>query len=71
VRVTIIQLPIRVSLMLLTSLHLVYPELEALSFAEIVLWDGFIDDLLVLWHFVWHLENDYEKGVSKKCKGNE
>jgi hypothetical protein len=52
VRVTIVQLLIGASLVLVASLHLAYPELEAFSFAEMALWGCFIVD--VLWHFgIW------------------
>jgi hypothetical protein len=45
-----------------------YPEHEAfLSFAEVVLWVASLRTSIVA---PWHLENDYEQGVSK-CKGNE
>ncbi len=47
-RVTIVQLLIGASLVLVASLHLAYPELEAFSFAEIALWGCFLVD--VLWH---------------------
>ncbi len=46
VRVTIVQLLIGASLVLVASLHLAYPELEAFSFAEMALWVGFIVDVL-------------------------
>jgi hypothetical protein len=36
-------------LVLVASLHLAYPELEAFSFAEIALWGCFLVD--ILWHF--------------------
>ncbi len=49
VRVTIVQLLIGASLVLVASLHLAYPEHYAFSFAEMVLWGCFIVD--VLWHF--------------------
>ncbi len=49
VRVTIVQLLIGASLVLVASLHLAYPEHEFLSFAEMALWGCFIVD--VLWHF--------------------
>jgi hypothetical protein len=49
VRVTIVQLVIGASLMLMASLHLAYPEHEVFSFAEMALWGCFIVD--VLWHF--------------------
>jgi hypothetical protein len=48
-RVTIVQLLIGASLVLMASLHLAYPELEAFSFAEMALWGCFLVD--VLWHF--------------------
>ena len=48
-RVTIVQLLIGASLVLMASLHLAYPELEAFSFAEMALWGCFFVD--VLWHF--------------------
>jgi hypothetical protein len=52
VRVTIVQLLIGASLVLVASLHLAYPELEAFSFAEMALWGCFLVD--VLWHFgIW------------------
>jgi hypothetical protein len=52
VRVTIVQLLIGASVVFVASLHLAYPELEAFSFAEMVLWGCFIVD--VLWHFgIW------------------
>jgi hypothetical protein len=52
VRVTIVQLLIGASLMLVTSLHLAYPEHEVFLLAEMVLWGCFIVDLL--WHFgIW------------------
>jgi hypothetical protein len=54
VRVTIIQLLIGASLVLVASLHLAYPEHEVFSFAEIALWGCFIVD--VLWHFrIWKI----------------
>jgi hypothetical protein len=54
VRVTIVQLLIGASLVLVTSLHLAYPEHKAFSFAEIALWGCFIVDLL--WHFgIWKM----------------
>ncbi len=54
VRVTIFQLLIGASLVLMASLHLAYPENEAFSFAEIVLWGCFLVD--VLWHFrIWKM----------------
>jgi hypothetical protein len=49
VRVTIVQLLIGASLVLVASLHLAYPEHEVFSFAEMALWGCFIAD--VLWHF--------------------
>ncbi len=49
VRVTIVQLLIGASLVLVASLHLAYPEHEFFSFAEMALWGCFIVD--VLWHF--------------------
>jgi hypothetical protein len=52
VRVTIVQLLIGASLVLVASLHLAYPEHEAFSFAEMALWGCFLVD--ILWHFgVW------------------
>ncbi len=52
VRVTIFQLSIGASLVLVASLHLAYPEHEAVSFAEMALWGCFTVD--VLWHFgIW------------------
>jgi hypothetical protein len=54
VRVTIVQLLIGASLMFMASLHLAYPELEAFSLAEMVLWGCFVVD--VLWHFgIWKM----------------
>jgi hypothetical protein len=54
VRVTIIQLLIGALLVLVASLHLAYPDQEALSFAEMALWGCIIVD--VLWHFgVWKM----------------
>jgi hypothetical protein len=54
VRVTIVQLLIGASLVLVASLHLAYPEHEAISFAEMALWGCFIVD--VLWHFrIWKM----------------
>jgi hypothetical protein len=50
VRVTIVQLLIGASLVLVASLHLAYPEREALSFAEMALWGCFLVN--TLWHFV-------------------
>jgi hypothetical protein len=49
VRVTIVQLLIGASLVLVASLHLVYPDYKSISFAEMVLWGCFIVD--ILWHF--------------------
>jgi hypothetical protein len=46
VRITIVQLLIGASLMLVASLHLAYPEQEAFSFAEMALWGCFIVDIL-------------------------
>jgi hypothetical protein len=52
VRVTIVQLLIGVSLLLVASLHLAYPEQETFSFAEMSLWGCFIVD--ALWHLrIW------------------
>jgi hypothetical protein len=52
VRLTIVQILIGASLVLVASLHLAYPEHEAISFAETTLWGCFIVD--VLWHFrIW------------------
>jgi hypothetical protein len=52
VRVTIVQLLIGASLVLVASLHLAHPEHEAFSFAEMALWGCFIVDFL--WHFgIW------------------
>jgi hypothetical protein len=52
VQVTIVQLLMGASLMLVASLHLAYPEHEAFSFAEMALWGCFLVDLL--WHFgIW------------------
>jgi hypothetical protein len=54
VRVTTVQYLIGASLALVASLHLAYPEHEALSFAEMALWGCFIVD--VLWHFgIWKM----------------
>jgi hypothetical protein len=54
VRITIVEQLIGASVVLLASLHLAYPELEAFSFAEIALWGCFIAD--VLWHFaIWKI----------------
>jgi hypothetical protein len=54
VRITIVQQLIGASMVLLASLHLAYPELEAFSFAEIALWGCLIAD--VLWHFgIWKI----------------
>jgi hypothetical protein len=52
VRVTIVQLLMGASLVLVASLHLAYPEQEAFSFAEMALWGCFILDFL--WYFgIW------------------
>jgi hypothetical protein len=52
VRVTIVQLLIGASLVLMASLHLAYSEIEAFSFAEVALWGCFLVDFL--WHFsIW------------------
>jgi hypothetical protein len=52
VRVTIVQLLIGASLVLVASLHIAYPEHETVSFAEMTLWGCFLVD--VLWHFgIW------------------
>jgi hypothetical protein len=52
VRVSIVQLLIGASLVLVASLHLAYPEHEAFLFAEMALWGCFLVD--VLWHFgIW------------------
>jgi hypothetical protein len=52
VRVTIVQLLMGASLVLVASLHLAYPEREAFSFAETALWGCFLVD--ILWHFgIW------------------
>jgi hypothetical protein len=48
-RVTIVQLLIGASLVLVASLHLACPEQEAFSFAEMALWGCSLVD--VLWHF--------------------
>jgi hypothetical protein len=54
VRITIVQLLIGASLVLVASLHLAYPEQEAFSFAEMTLWGCFIVDLLR--HFgIWRI----------------
>ncbi len=54
VRVTIVQLLIGASLVLVASLHLAYPEHEVFSFAEIALWGCLLVD--VLWHFgIWKI----------------
>jgi hypothetical protein len=54
VRVTIVQLLIGASVVLLSSLQLAYPEHEAFPFAEMALWGCFIVD--VLWHFgLWKM----------------
>ncbi len=54
VRVTTVQQLIGASLVLVASLHLAYPELEAFSIAEIALWVCFLVD--VLWHFgIWKM----------------
>ncbi len=54
VRVTIVQLLIGASLLLVASLHLAYPEHEFFSVAEMALWGCFIVD--VLWHFgIWKM----------------
>ncbi len=51
-RVTIVQLLIGASLVLVASLHLAYPEHEVFSFAEIALWGCFLVN--ILWHFgIW------------------
>ncbi len=65
VRVKIIQLLIGALLVLVASLHLAYPEQEALSFAEMALWGCFIVD--VLWHFgIWKMTM---KRVFRSVKG--
>jgi hypothetical protein len=52
VRLTIVQLLIGASLVLVVSLHLSYPEHEAISFVEMAPWVCFLVD--VLWHFaIW------------------
>ncbi len=51
VRITIVQLLMGASLVLVASLHLAYPELEAFSFSEMALWGCFIVDVL------WTLES--------------
>ncbi len=54
VRVTIVELLIGASLVLVASLHLAYPEHEALPFTEIVLWGCLLGD--GLWHFgIWKM----------------
>jgi hypothetical protein len=54
VGVTTVQLLIGASLVLMASLHLAYPELDAFSFAEMALWGCFVVD--VLWHFgIWKM----------------
>jgi hypothetical protein len=68
VRVTVVQLLIGVLLVLVASLHLAYPDHEAISFAEVVLWGCFIVD--VLWHYgIWKrtLKRVFRdvKGISK------
>ncbi len=65
VRVTIVQRLIGALLVLVASLHLTYPELEAFSFAETALWGCFIVD--VLWHFgIWKMTM---KRVFRSVKG--
>jgi hypothetical protein len=65
VRVTIVQLLIGASVVLMASLHLAYPDLEAFSFAEMALWGCFIVD--VLWHFgIWKMTM---KRVFRSVKG--
>jgi hypothetical protein len=49
VRVTNVQLLIGASVVVVASLHLVYPEHDAFSFAEMALWGCFLVD--VVWHF--------------------
>jgi hypothetical protein len=52
VRVSIVQLSIGASLVLVASLHLAYPEHEAVLFAEMALWGCFLVN--ILWHFsIW------------------
>jgi hypothetical protein len=54
VRVTIVQLLIGASLVLVASLHLAYPDNTVFSFAEMALWGCFVVD--VLWHFgIWKM----------------
>jgi hypothetical protein len=54
VRVTIVQLLIGASLVLVASLYLAYPDNTVFSFAEIALWGCSIVD--VLWHFgIWKM----------------
>ncbi len=54
VRVTIVQLLIGASLVLVAALHFAYPEYEAFEFAEMALWGCFIVD--VSWHFgIWKM----------------
>jgi hypothetical protein len=51
-QVTIVQLLIGAALVLVASLHLAYPDHEAISIAEMALWSCFLVD--VLWHFgIW------------------
>jgi hypothetical protein len=65
VRVTIVQILIGASLIFVASLHLAYPEHEALSFAEMALWGCYIVD--VLWHYgVWKMNM---KRVFRDIKG--
>ncbi len=65
VRVTIVQLLIGASLVLVASLHLAYPEHEAILFAEMALWGCFIVD--ILWHFgIWKMTM---KRVFRDVKG--
>ncbi len=73
VRVTIVQLLVGASLVLVASLHLAYPELEAFLFAELALWGCFLVD--VLWHFgIWKktMKRVFRgvKGISKTLSGN-